>query len=109
MAAYRRSGPHCGPLGVWLIKACQSDCAGDLAGTQAPRAGVHMARSAIDDGLYALNIRLPCAVGTAMGMRDLNAESHALTAVITLCHWLHLLAVKKINRFAKRAVMYYMR
>ena len=45
-----------------------------------------MARSAIDDGLYALNIRLPHAVGTAMGMRNLDAERYALSADITFCH-----------------------
>ena len=52
-----------------------------------------MLGAAVYDGLDALHIGLPAAVGTSVGMADLDTESHALVAELTLCHTLkHLLA-----------------
>ena len=52
-----------------------------------------MAGRTIDDRLDALDIGLPGAIGTSVGVGDLNTEGHALIAVFALCHPLHLLAV----------------
>ena len=64
----------------------QLDSAGNLARPEAPGAGVDMARSSVDHGLDALDVRFPHSVRTAMGMGDLNTESYALSADIALCH-----------------------
>ena len=49
-----------------------------------------MAGSSVNDSLNALDVGLPCTIGTSVGVRDLNAEGHALTTKITLSHSLHL-------------------
>ena len=64
----------------------------DLVGTKASGTDVHMARSTVNDRLDALDVGLPSSVGTSMGVRDLDTESHTLAADIALCHLLHLLA-----------------
>ena len=69
------------------------DSAGNFTGTQTPGTNIHMAGRTIDDRLDALDIGLPGAVGTSVGVGDLDTEGHALVAVFTLCHPLHLLAV----------------
>ena len=51
------------------------------------------------DGLDALHIGLPAAVGSSVRVADLNAESNALVAEFTLCHLLkHLLACVSLIR-----------
>ena len=65
----------------------ESDCTGNLAGTEAPRANVDMARGTIDHCLYTADVRLPGTVGTSVGMGNLNTEGYALSANITLCHF----------------------
>ena len=52
-----------------------------------------MARRAIDNRLNTLDIGLPGTIGTPVGVRDLDAEGHALVAKVALSHPLHLLAV----------------
>ena len=52
-----------------------------------------MARRAIDNRLNTLDIGLPGTIGTPVGVRDLDAEGHALVAKFALSHPLHLLAV----------------
>ena len=52
-----------------------------------------MARRTIDNSLHTLDIGLPGAIGTPMGVGNLNAEGHALVAKLALSHPLHLLAV----------------
>jgi len=74
--------------------AVQSDSTLDLVGTQASCTDVYMARSTVNNSFDALDVGLPSSVGTSMGVRDLDTESHALAADIALCHLLHLLAVK---------------
>ena len=60
---------------------------------QAPGTNIHMARRAIDNRLNTLDIGLPATIGTPVGVRDLDAEGHALVAKFALSHPLHLLAV----------------
>ena len=63
---------------------------GDLSAAQAPGAGIHMHRLAINDRLDPLHIGLPHAVGTPMRVADLDAVRNALIAEITLCQLPHL-------------------
>ena len=65
--------------------------AGNLTGTQATGAGVDPFGGTGHHRLDALDIGLPGTVGAAMGMGNLNAERHALTANIAFCQLLHLL------------------
>ena len=45
-----------------------------------------MLGGSVYDGLDALHIRLPHAVGPSVRMADLDTESHVLLAKLTLCH-----------------------
>lgn len=58
----------------------------DLAGTQAPGAGVNVAGGSINDGLDTPYIGLPGSVGSSVGMGNLDTESHAFSADVALCH-----------------------
>ncbi len=42
--------------------------------------------STVNDSFYTLYIRLPGSVSTTMRVGNLNTESNALSANITLCH-----------------------
>ena len=64
-----------------------------LVGTQASSTDVYMARRAVNNSLNALDVGLHRSVGTSVGVRDINTESHALAADIALCHLLHLLTI----------------
>lgn len=79
-----------------------SDRAGNFAGTQAPGTNIYMARRAVDHCLHALDIGLPGTIGTPVGVRDLNTESHALVAKFALSHPLHLLAVVTYGRLHRK-------
>ena len=70
----------------------KSDSTLDLIGAEASGTSVHMAGSSIHNRLDALDIGLPCTVGTSVGVGDLDTESHALAAIITFRHFLHLLS-----------------
>lgn len=61
-----------------------------LVGTEASGTSVHMAGSPIHDCLDPLHIGLPLAIGTSVGVRNLNTKGNALTTKITLRHSLHL-------------------
>ena len=74
-----------------LVCLCKLDSAGYFAGTQATGAGVDPFGGTGHHRLDALDIGLPGTVGAAMGMGNLNAERHALTANIAFCQLLHLL------------------
>ena len=63
-----------------------------------------MARRAIDNRLNTLDIGLPGTIGTPVGVRDLDAEGHALVAKFALSHPLHLLAVIKSRLGHSQAV-----
>ena len=45
-----------------------------------------MAGSSIHNRLDALDIGLPCTVGTSVGVGDLDTKRHALATKITLSH-----------------------
>lgn len=64
----------------------QLDCTSNLAGTEAPRANIDMARSASNDSLNATNVRLPSTIGSSVRMGNLDTEGYALAANFTLCH-----------------------
>ena len=59
---------------------------GDLAGAEATGTDVHVLGSAVDNSLDPLDIGLPGAVRTAVGMGNLNAESNALIAEFAFSH-----------------------
>ena len=65
-----------------------SDSALNLVGAEASGTCVNMAGSSVNDSLNALDVGLPCTIGTSVGVRDLNAEGHALTTKITLSHFI---------------------
>ena len=71
-----------------------SHSAGDLTGTEASGADVHVSGSTLHDRLHALHVGLPGAVGTTMGVGHLNAEGHALVAEFAFSHVAYLLAMK---------------
>ena len=60
----------------------------DLIGTEASGTSVHMAGSTVNDSLDALDVGLPCTVGTSVGVGNLNTKGHALAAKITLSHFI---------------------
>ena len=72
----------------------RSHSAGDLTGTEASGADVHVGRSALHDRLHALHIGLPRTIGASVGVRHLNTERNTLIAKLALSHPLHLLAVR---------------
>ena len=47
-----------------------------------------MAGSTVNDSLDALDVGLPCTVGTSVGVGNLNTKGHALAAKITLSHFI---------------------
>lgn len=64
----------------------------DLAAAQAAGACVDMLRSSVYHCFYALNVGLPCTIGTSVGVRNLNTEGNALVTELAFCHLKHLLA-----------------
>ena len=68
--------------------------AGDLTGTEASGADVNVSGSALHDRLHALHVGLPGAVGTTMGVGDLDAEGDALVAEFAFGHVAYLLAMR---------------
>ena len=71
-------------LSVWR----ELDSTLDLIGTEASGTSVHMAGSTVNDSLDALDVGLPCTVGTSVGVGNLDTEGHALAAKITLSHFI---------------------
>ena len=65
-----------------------SDSALNLVGAEASGTCVNMAGSSVNHSLDTLDVGLPGTVGTSVGVRDLNAEGHALTTKITLSHFI---------------------
>ena len=66
------------------------DGALNLVGAEASGTCVNMAGSSSHDSLDALDVGLPCTVGTSVGVGNLDTKGHALAAKITLSHSLHL-------------------
>ena len=71
-----------------------SHSAGDLTGTEASGADVHVSGGALHDRLHALHVGLPGAVGTTMRVGHLNAKGDALVAEFAFSHVAYLLAMK---------------
>ena len=71
-----------------------SHSAGDLTGTEASGADVHVSGGALHDCLHALHVGLPGAVGTTMRVGHLNAKGDALVAEFAFSHVAYLLAMK---------------
>ena len=69
--------------------------AGDLTGTEASGADVHVGRSAIHQRFHPLDIGLPGAVGAAVRVGNLDAENDVLVAEFTFGHVAYLLAMTK--------------
>lgn len=69
----------------------ESDCPGNLSGTQATCAYINGLRSTIYDCFYFSNVGLPHSVGSSVRVADLNSERNALAADFTFCHFKHLL------------------
>ena len=76
-----------------------SDGSLNLVGTEASGTCVHMAGSSVHDSLDPLHIGLPSTVGTSVGVGDLDTESHALAAIITFRHFLHLLSDADLHKY----------
>ena len=72
----------------------KSDGALNLVGAEASGTCVHMAGSSVNDSLNALDVGLPCTIGTSVGVRNLDTKGYALTTKITLSHFLHLPSLK---------------
>ena len=68
--------------------------AGDLTGTEASGADVHVGGGALHDRLHTLHVRHKGAVGTTMGMGNLDTKGDALTAEFALGHVAYLLAMR---------------
>ena len=66
-----------------------------------------MAGFAVDDRLYALNIRLPSSVGTSVRVRNLDSESNTFAADVAFCHCLHLLCEKHLKLLSGSTVLFY--
>ena len=58
----------------------------DLAGTKAAGANAYGLVSSVDHSLDLSDVRLPCAVGSAMRMGNALSEDNALAANTALCH-----------------------
>ena len=79
---------------TFYLAIYQLHSAGDLTGTEASGADVHVSGSALHDRLHALHVGLPGAVGTAMRVGHLNAEGDALVAEFAFGHVAYLLAMR---------------
>ena len=64
----------------------ESDGALDLIGAEASGTSVHMAGSSVHDSLHALDVGLPCPIGTSVGVRNLDTKGNTLAAAFTLSH-----------------------
>ena len=71
-----------------ILSLVELDRTLDLIGTEASGTSVHMAGSTVNDSLDALDVGLPCTVGTSVGVGNLNTKGHALAAKITLSHFI---------------------
>ena len=79
------------PAGLFRVNSITQLCAGDLAAAQAASADVNVFGRTVHDGLDALHIGFPSAIGPSVRVGNLDAESNILVAKLTFCHLKHLL------------------
>ena len=79
----------------------KSDGALNLVGAEASGTCVNMAGSSVNDSLDALDVGLPCTIGTSVGMGNLDTKGHALATKITLSHFIAppIIGLLKIRLF----------
>lgn len=70
----------------------ESDSTGDLTGTEASCADIHMSGGTIHDSLDALHVGLPGPIGAAMRVGHLDTKLDVLITKFALCHLPNLLA-----------------
>ena len=63
-----------------------SDGAGNLTAAEATGAHIDVLRSTVNNSFDALNVGLPCTVGTSVRMAHFDTKGNALIAKFTLCH-----------------------
>ena len=80
MSLYRIKNPYCPQ------KSENLDSSLDFIGTEAPRTDIHMARRAVDHGLYTPYIGLEHTIGSSVGVGHGDTEFYTLTANLALCH-----------------------
>ena len=78
----------------------------NLVGAEASGTCVNMAGSSIHDSLDALDVGLPCTVGTSVGVRDLDTKGYALTTKITLSHFIAPPFFSLLNNTPSQALRY---
>ena len=73
-----------------------------LSGTQTTSAEMHGSAAAVYQYLNASDVRLPGSVGFTMRVGNVLSEDNALSANITLCHWLTPPFTHHIERHRKQ-------
>ena len=69
------------------LRERRSDGALNLSSLEARGANIHSLGGTLDDGAHALNVRVPPAAGTHVGVRDALTEGRVLAADLTYrCH-----------------------
>ena len=71
---------------TFYLAIYQLHSAGDLTGTEASGADVHVSGSPIHNRLHALHVGLPGTIGAAVRVGNLNAEHDALVTKFTFSH-----------------------
>ena len=71
---------------LFFSKRAISDGPRDLTAAEAAGARINVLRGTVDDGLDALHIGFPGAVGPSVRVGNLDAERHILVAKLTFCH-----------------------
>ena len=81
-------------------------CTLNFTGAQASGANINVTGRPLHDRFHALDIGLPCTVGTTVRVRNLDTKRDALAADLAFCHSWHLLyrLVNKIhcNRYPEK-------
>src|SRR5687768_3477770 len=75
-----------------MIRRLRVNGFGDLAGSDAGRAGVDALGRAVDHRTNTLDVRVPATLGAPVGVADIHAEARALATHVTYrCHCIVLL------------------
>ena len=83
---------------LFFSKRAISDGPRDLTAAEAAGARINVLRGTVDDGLDALHIGFPGAVGPSVRVGNLNSESDTLAADFTFSHYIYtVLPIKLFN------------